>query len=70
MNNCLTCCNVSFPNNCSFLRLSEGRLKLHLSKLLCRLSSIEFSSRELYVVICAAWGKAVTVREMLMCVSL
>lgn len=48
---------MTFPNNCSFLRLSEGRLRQHLSKLLCRLFSIKFSSRELYIVIHDAWGK-------------
>lgn len=57
MNNCLTCCNMTFPNNCSFLKLSDGRLRLHLSKLLCRPFCIKFSSGELYVVVCDARGK-------------
>lgn len=56
MNNCL-CCNImTFPNSCSFLRLSEGRLRLHLSKLLCRLYNMQSSGEEFYTEICGAWG--------------
>lgn len=48
---------MTFPNSCSFLRLSEGRLRLHLSTLLCRLYNMQSSGEEFYTEICGAWGK-------------
>lgn len=53
MNNCLTCCDMAFPNDCSFLGLSSSRLKLHLSKLLCRLFNVKLSPR--VGVCCDSW---------------